>query len=86
MASGYIRKLIDEATQGNLKDVYLGIGEVYFIPSTSELGAFYLVVRVPKRGWLCECKGFRFGGRGDANCQHVDRAKEKRAKLKKKGR
>lgn len=78
MASGLIRKLIDDALTGNLKHRYLGRGEVYFVPSTSELGDFYLIVQVPKRGWICSCKGFRFGGRGDKDCKHIDMAKAMR--------
>lgn len=84
-ASGVVKKLIEEAAVGRGASTYLGMGEVYFVPS-SELGAYYLVVKIERKGWACECRGFRFSSREDGCCSHVDDAmnmRKERLKLAK---
>lgn len=68
---------------GRGRPKYLGVGELYFIPSGSELGAFYIVVYMEKKGWACQCKAFRFSNREDGCCTHVDDAHdERKARMK----
>lgn len=73
-----IRQLIDGFATGTITmPVWVGAGGVYFVPSASELGEFYVVADVgytdkgkQMRAWICGCKAFRFGQLGD-DCKHI---------------
>lgn len=83
--AGAIKTLIENAAVGKGEAKYLGLGEVYFVPSDSTLGEFYIVVKIERKGWGCNCRGFRFSAREDGACKHVDIAakirKERRKQL-----
>lgn len=78
-----LRSAIDEMTTGKLRIRTLVSGIAWLVPSSTELGAFYLVVRSRRFGWVCCCRAVRFGSRSDESCQHVDRVKQK---LERKGK
>jgi hypothetical protein len=73
-----IRQLIDGFATGTITlPVRVGAGSVYFVPSTSDLGEFYIVSEVgymdkgkSRNAWVCGCKAFRFGQQGDW-CKHI---------------
>lgn len=91
-----IRQLIDGFATGTIKlPTYVGRGSVYFVPSTSDLGEFYIVSEVgymekgkSRNAWVCSCKAFRFGQQGDW-CKHirtVQEGLESRVKVKRRKR
>jgi hypothetical protein len=73
-----IRRLIDGFATGTITlPTHLGAGNVYFVPSESELGAYHVVAFVgytdagrKKSAWICGCHAFRFGQQGDF-CKHI---------------
>jgi hypothetical protein len=78
-----IRQLIDGFATGQITmPVRIGAGSVYFVPSASELGEFYVVSEVGymekgknRNAWICSCKAFRFGQQGDW-CKHIRTVQE----------
>lgn len=83
MAKG-IRSIIDDLHVGKGVDKVRTLFPkvVWLVPSGTELGHFYIVVRSRKYGWVCCCKGFIFGGRQDEKCRHVDKVIEQKGKKK----
>lgn len=85
--SGAIKTQIEQAAVGKGEAKYMGVGEVYFVPSSSTLGEFYIVVKVERKGWACNCRGFRFSAREDGACKHVDTAESiRKARRRKVGK
>jgi hypothetical protein len=91
-----IRQLLDGFATGTIRlPVRVGAGGVYFVPSESDLGEFYIVADVAymdkgnsMRAWVCGCKAFRFGQQGD-ECKHIRKVKaglETKIKVTKKPR
>jgi len=74
-----IRSVIDGfATGAVVAPTYAGKGSVYMVPSASESGAYHIVAKVHRLTesfWICGCRGFRFGQKGDT-CSHIERVQE----------
>lgn len=78
-----IRRLIDGFAVGEFKlPTRIGSGNVYFVPSESDLGEFYIVAYVmytesgkTMHAWVCGCKAFRFGQQGDY-CKHIRKVQD----------
>ena len=68
---GAIREGIEQFAVGKLLDfpMKLGVGHVFIVPSSTDLGGFYLVAWVDL-AWICSCKGFRYSKNN--KCRHID--------------
>lgn len=73
-----LRTLIDKSVmgKGTSEPKLLGVGRVWYVPSVSEPGAYYLVGELlrlgPKnnvRELVCSCTGFRMSTQDQ--CRHV---------------
>lgn len=75
-----LRRKIEELAVGkNARVEALGYGEVFIVPSKSDLGAYYIVAQIGLKEFACSCKGFRYNP--EDSCTHVKQVLAHRDKV-----